>query len=424
MAISIGVRRPERTARPAAQARRRRDLAPLLSLAAVALLVRLAPALYFNAEVADLTTYHRMADIVLRGHNIYFQHVLFPYTPLSMFLPAICDLLAQAFGLPFSLVVKAPAILADVAITGLLYVIARRISGRTGPAVALSLLYALNPVAILISAFHGNMTVVAVAFGLAAYALALAAREERQLWLGALLLGMAIGFRSYPVLWLPFFLIRLPLTWRQRVIFTALAALPSLATLLPFAVASWRDLLREAFTYSGFPDYGWVAIIRDAHLLLPKPAPNPELKARLQFSKKLFLAAYLLFVAMAAVRPRWFSLAGALTVSTLLFFAVYGGVSSQYLGWVLPFGLLSTLPFALAYTPVAATTLVSFYLVYYPSILWGTRHPLLTPAPRDGVVFYLVMLVQWELLGLIWLGWELTAPLRLPPLGRPARPYL
>ncbi|MFI5268002.1 MAG: hypothetical protein ACHQ7M_11555, partial [Chloroflexota bacterium] len=342
--VAIGERRPERTVLPGAGAGRPAGLAPLLLLLALALIVRLAPAVYFNAEVADLTTYQRMADIVLRGHNIYFQHVLFPYTPLSLFLPAFCDLLAQATGVSFSLVVKGPAILADVAITGLLYVIAQRTPRRTGPAVALGLLYALNPVTILISAFHGNMTVVAVAFGLAAYACAVSARRDEHLWLSALLLGMAIGFRSYPVLWLPFFLIRLPLTWRQRAVFTALAALPSVATLLPYVVASWRDLLREAFTYSGFPDYGWVAIIRDAHLLLPSSAPSPHLKERLHLSKKLFLAAYTLFVAVAAVRPRWFSLAGALTVSSLLFFVVYGGVSSQYLGWVLPFGLLSSLP--------------------------------------------------------------------------------
>src|SRR6185312_15241736 len=56
-----------------------------------------------------------------------------------------------------------------------------------------------------------------------------------------------------------------------------------------------------------------------------------------------------------------------------------GAPSPLYLGWVLPFGLLSSLPLALAYTPVAATTLMSFYLVYYPTILWGARPPLLAP---------------------------------------------
>lgn len=424
MAIAAGARRTGRPSRPAEPASRSHVLLPLALLLALALAIRLAPAIYFNAEVADLVTYHRMADVVLRGHNLYFQRVLFPYTPLSMFVPALCDLLAQATGVPFSLVVKLPAILADVAITGLLFATARAVSGRSGVALAVGLLYALNPVAILISAFHGNMTVVAVAFGVAAYACALTARREEHLWLAALLLGLAIGFRSYPVLWLPFFLIRLPLTWRQRLLFTTLAALPSVATLLPFAIASLRDLLREAFTYSGFADYGWVAIIRDASLLLPKPAPDAHLKDRLKLSKALFLAAYALVVALAAARPRWFTLAGLLTISSLLFYVLYGGVSSQYLGWVLPFGLLSSLPLALAYTPVAATTLISYYLVYYPGILWGTRHPLFAPTSRDGVVFYLVMLVQWEVFGLLWLGWELSAPLRLPRRARLARPHL
>ena len=71
-------RRPERTVQPAVAAGRQLDVAPLVFVLALALIVRLAPAIYFDAEVADLTTYHRMADIVLRGNNISFQHVLFP----------------------------------------------------------------------------------------------------------------------------------------------------------------------------------------------------------------------------------------------------------------------------------------------------------------------------------------------------------
>jgi len=383
---------------------------PVLLLVALCLAVRVAPALYFGAEEPDLTVYHRMANIVLRGENIYFQRVLYPYTPVSMYVPALCLLLAQWLHLPFHFVMKWPAIGADMAIVALLYAIARQVSGRTGAAAGVALLYALNPVAILISAMHGNITPVAVALGLAAYGVALCRRREEDLWYCALLLGLAIGFRSYPVLWLPFFLIKLPMTWRQRAVFTALAALPSLVTLLPFLVASFRDVWREAFGYSGFADHGWVAILRDANLLLPANAHRYDVKALLQVSKKLFLAAYALLVVAVALRPRRISLVGGLTVSMLLFYTVYGGVASQYLQWVLPFGLLSSVPLALAFTPVATAALVSFYAMYFPGILWGTRQPLLLPQPRDGVVFYLVALVQCWLLCCLWLGWELIAP--------------
>ena len=51
------------------------------------IVLRLVLAWVFGAEVADLSQYHWMADIIGRNENIYETPGLYHYTPIPMFFP-------------------------------------------------------------------------------------------------------------------------------------------------------------------------------------------------------------------------------------------------------------------------------------------------------------------------------------------------
>src|SRR5262245_49823163 len=153
-----------------------------------------------------------MAERALAGENIYQRRVLFPYTPLTLPLPAASLLLARASGLPFHLTIKLWPILADVGLALLVWRAACRRFGEPRGR-ELGFAYAANPVAILTSAFHGNQTLLGVLLAFWAYERVAGGPEEaKRHWRGAaLLLGLGIAARSFPVLLAPVFAILLPL---------------------------------------------------------------------------------------------------------------------------------------------------------------------------------------------------------------------
>src|SRR5581483_2671640 len=113
-------------------------------------------------------------------------------------------------------------VLADVAIVWMLW----------GWAPRGAWVYALHPVALLVTGFHGQFDSLMLFFIL----LALKAQEAGSFDKSAWALAGAIATKSLPVLLLPFFLLARP-TWRLRVRYAALAILPVVALLLPYAVA-------------------------------------------------------------------------------------------------------------------------------------------------------------------------------------------
>jgi hypothetical protein len=142
----------------------------LLLLLSGALAVRLIP-LAFGIESTDILLYRQQAMPVVQMQNIYaVTRNLFPYTPVSMFYPALCLELSGILGIPFHILIKLFAIFSDVGIVLALYAMGVKLfPSRT--AIACAVLYALNPVSILIASFHGNIMPLVVLLMLMAYLL-------------------------------------------------------------------------------------------------------------------------------------------------------------------------------------------------------------------------------------------------------------
>jgi hypothetical protein len=353
--------------------------------------IRIYPTLALGNHGPDFENYRQMGEAALRGDDVYAAHPLFPYMPYSQVVPALCVGVGELSGVPFQVLLKLVNLLGDVLLAvGLLLALWRR-AGPKG-AILWTLAFALNPVSILVSAFHGNlMELVPVFVGLALVAgdLSREAPPESARPLvasAALLLGIAVAFRSFPLLLVPAFAFWVARTLRGRAAFAALALAPSAVSALPYLVWSAPDFLKEVSSYSGTPDIGWLGALRAVSLLvrdLKLFEFGPEL---LGPSKLLFLLAFavsflVLPFATGDGRRR------AALLPPLLFVGLYGGVAAQYLVWGIPVAVLARDRRLAGYTALATAAMLAHYLVYHPSILLAGP-----PAgPTEGFFTHLVL---------------------------------
>jgi hypothetical protein len=393
----------------------------LAGVLGMTLAARLLPAVYRGVEVSDLSIYRHMALIVLRAEDIYEVRNIFPYTPLSLFLPAFALQLSEWLHQPFHLVMKIYPLLGDLGTATVIFLLARR-RDSAGRACLLGLAFALNPVSILITAFHGNIMPLSVFFAFWAYYLLDHPDREGTYLLSALALGMGIGLRSWPVLLLPFLLRPRQLRWRQRLLYLFVASLPSVLTLGPYLLVNFDDIRREVFEYKSVADLGWVGAWRAYYFLKIGSRGAPQAFLWLSNSRFYFLEAYGAVVVAAWVVPALLDTAGWIATVLLLNYTVMGGMAAQYYCWVLPF-LIGYPVYYAAFSLVVTGALITFYLALHPGIVLGPSPPPFAYTQPQIFAWNLGFLIATWVVGAGWLLWvvrQLFAGRRaatLPPLA-------
>ena len=329
----------------------------------VALALRLAVILAFDASVADVARYERVARHLLdQSWNPYATERLYPYPPPWAAIEATALGLERAGIGSFAVNVKLPVLAADLGIVALL---ARAAAlGLAAPFAAW--LFALHPVSLLITGAHGQFDAIPLGFLLLAVLLAERGRASSS----ALALGAGIATKSFPVLALPFLAFAGGASWRTALRYAAIALAPGALLLAPFAMADAPALRRELFGYGGIADFGWAGVARGLDWLASGALPRSEARfwpAAALVSKLAFLGAW----AALAVRARRLELPPRRAVLALLlaFAVLYGLQSAQYLLWVVPFALLRPGKAAAVHAAAATVGLVGFYLFLAPGVL-------------------------------------------------------
>jgi len=128
-------------------------------LALLAIVVRLVPALLLSLPRSslvqwDMDSYHIVARLFLSGRDIYASG-RYPYLPLQIYSLAAAQWLNSHAGLPFLPLVKAPMILADAGTAALLWQGAARRGLDRATQARVAVLFALNPLSIVVTALHG-----------------------------------------------------------------------------------------------------------------------------------------------------------------------------------------------------------------------------------------------------------------------------
>ena len=367
----------------------------VLLIIGVALAARLVPDLLLPMGAGyDIESYGIVGNLVLSREDVYASPETtnrHPYLPLQMYWMGLAVWLANATGAPFVKIVRLAPIVADVGIAVLLF---NRFRQFTSPKDALygGLLYAINPVPVLVSAYHGQFDAIPALFLL----LAILTLKRSPLSAGGWL-GLGILNKSWPVLAVPSLFVTIT-GWRERYRFlggVALAPLISVGVyLLLFKGQVWTVLGRALGYNWGVGVWGYTYFFRLLSLLDPGLAGPFAWLVR--YSRYLTLAALgLVWLLRARKEPPE---ASVLTV-LVAFFAATHAFSIQYLMWVVPFAVLNRDDQLLVRYTLGA---FAYMILAYTTLILGMYVNRLLPWPQaDWFIIIPAGLPAW----LVTVGW-------------------
>jgi hypothetical protein len=375
----------------------RRWSPPIWGAVVAGLLFRVAAAVLAAAHTPlDVTEYFQRAGAaVLAGDDPMTQLPRFWWNFLPL-MPYWWAFLLKT-GLPWGVTVKALPIAADLVNVILV--------ARLAPSLprVRALQYAANPVAILVTAWHGQVEPIALALGMGAL---LSARTSRSTLAGTLV-GLAASVKTWPVLFAVGALRDAP----KRARLAAAAAVVPLLTFLSmplfFRANLWEDLRIMAGYRSLVGTWGWTAMAR---FFYADPNSADVLGYTGAVVDRETRIGTVLFVLLAAgavwLWRRW---DGPVLMQAifLVFLAVTPGFGLQHLMWPMP--MLALRPTWRSHVFLA---LASLYLglLYVPTPFRAHLPVLFLCLP---VIAAAVLALPWELVrseGRVDEGAPLTEP--------------
>lgn len=322
----------------------------------------------------DIQSFQLQASSVFQGQNVYLAPNLlgrYPYPPLWIWLVAGAAKLSHVTGLVFDRSVKLPGIAADLGIVVLMVAYLVQRVGRCWWALVPATIFALNPVAIAITAGHGQFDALVLYFLLLALVLR-GPRQDQHALLAALALGIAIALKGYPVLLLPFFALTAP--YGRKVLTIIMAFVPLLACMALYGAlfGFTPAMIMNVLSYRSTADFGWSFVLRHSGT----------------FDHIAQMTRYLIVVIAALVpgfvlgrRP-----AAAVAFTFAAFYTLTFDMSVQYLIWIVPFLALAYPLWALIYNGAAFVALSGFYVQIAPQAL-----------PTTGrIARFLALLAPWR----------------------------
>lgn len=351
-----------------------RDLRTLfvVALALVAMTFKLALA-YNTIGTNDAVFFYGFAK-VLNEHGLewtYAHSRYFNHPPLTAYFLRGIFLLTetkwvQDFGIHFPFLLRLPGIIADFLVV-LILLQFRKIDIRI-PTWALSI-FALSPVSLMVSGFHGNTDPVMILFLVCGVWMCLLNRPI----LAGLFFAFSCQIKVVPLLLLPAFVF---FWWSQRKI-TGFAIAGALTTvvlwsqpLLEFPVLFTKNVLAYG-SYWGV--WGITYLLRATGL--------PEF-SRLSFfdldpAQTIIMTVLKLIIVCAALWIAWHqghsrgrAFVETLSYTWLVFFTFAPGVCPQYLIWLAPFLLILSPSFYAAVTIASSSFLFVFYNITSGGLPW------------------------------------------------------
>ncbi len=310
-------------------------------------------------------------DVRVEVHHAWrIRHGLPSWTsklPIGYFTPPAMAIIAEKIHLREDVAQELPAIAGDLFTAFLLLQIARR-RGLTREQWLWPAIFLLNPVTIILSAYHGNIDPVMAAFIL--WALDLRWRDKPLA--SGITLGLAVAMKPTALLALPVLLI--PVKRKGNITLAAAGVLTPIAICLPFAILdpTFGQFLRN---YSGmYGNWGIPMILRQGENVARQLLHLPDslvgilhvINVALASYGKYLLAAILLAWLAHAAR-RWnvdsFAKNATLMAATYLVFFVFAtGFGPQYISLLVPFLLIATTRISMIHSALLTPYLIVVYV--------------------------------------------------------------
>lgn len=343
----------------------------VVSAAAIALVLKLLIA-FSTIGTNDVVMFYRFSHELMR-HGLewtYRNDLLFNHPPLiAYFLRAICAFserpFAQEIGLTFPFLLRLPGIIADFLVVVTLLRIRQQKPELHLPVWAL-LLFALSPVSLMVSGFHGNTDSIMVMF----LVLATCAGLRNQPLRCGIFFALSCQIKVVPVLFLPILIFfwlhrRALLTFLIPLCVTTLVCWSE--PLLVFPLVFAKNVLSYGSTWG---IWGFSYLLRLTGL--------PEF-SRVSFfgfggwqifvvtACKLIIISSLLILGWRRREVESRGVWDSIAYGWIIFFIFSPGVCTQYLVWLAPFILLLSPTF---YTWLLGSSSI-FAFVFYNTISKG-----------------------------------------------------
>lgn len=297
----------------------------------------------------DVITFYEFArNLHLHGLEWTYQNnISFNHPPITAYyLRAIYHLdhlpFCRAYGLTFPFLIRFPGILADfIVVLALLWAAKNDTRVRIPPWAMV--LFALSPVSLMVTGFHGNTDPVMVMF----LVLAAISTLRSEPLLTGLFLALSCQIKIVPLLFLP----ALFFFWsaRGRV----------LSFLVPFVITSallWAEpltkfptlFLQNVLSYGSF--WGiwgityWLRLTNLPQFSVVSFHDLPPWEGVIVAVLKLFIIIAVLMIAWRRRKLDGRALIDSLSYSWIIFFVFSPGVCVQYMIWLAPFVLVSSPP--------------------------------------------------------------------------------
>jgi hypothetical protein len=346
-----------------------------------------------------VAAYRGHVELTRSGRNVYASEIRYPYFPGWLAIEMAVYQLSVQWRLPFWAAVRGAIVVGDTLLCFALWWAAGRAWGPARGRWAATL-YSLNPIAILVSGYHGQFDALPSLFSILGAGF-LIGRRPRAVPAG-LLLGVAMALKPFPALLVPVFMRAPGLSLAARALVGGLAVGVVGAVTAPYLLADALGVVQNIGGYGGLNDQGlgglmralWLA--RASNLYLPG-AFGGEISATTRWLALAAIGLSFLLTLRAPV-PR------AAAAVYLAFLSFFGGVSTQYLLWPLPWLLLSGLSplWAIWYGFAAAAGAVGFYMVYWPQMILGP--PWRGPLPENAIIFVVGQALGWLGILTTWLA--------------------
>jgi len=344
----------------------------IIALALVAMTLKLALA-YNTIGTNDAVFFYGFAK-VLNEHGLqwtYEHSRYFNHPPLTAyFLRGIFTITekhwCQDLGIHFPFLLRLPGIVADFLVV-LVLLQFRKIDLRI-PTWALAL-FALSPVSLMVSGFHGNTDPVMIFFLVCAVWMCL--RDQSAL--AGLFFALGCQIKIVPLLLLPAFVFY---WWSQKRVrgFLIAGAITTLVLwsepLLNFPILFAKNVLAYGsywgiwgitylFRATGLPEFSRLSFFD------LEPAQTIIMTVL-----KLIVVSAALWIAWQHRRARGRAFVESLAYTWLVFFIFAPGVCPQYLIWFAPFILILSPTFYTAVTIASSAFLFAFYNITAGGLPW------------------------------------------------------
>jgi Gpi18-like mannosyltransferase len=333
----------------------------LLALVVIATTLRVVPMLStYGTE--DINTWARAADALARSENPYVTaNLLWP--PMWPLIILAVKSISVVTGLEFATWIKLPPVLADVAIALVIYYYFANRYHNERRARRFALIYAVNPVSILVTAVHGQFDSFPTLFLLlSAYFADDEQADQTDMALAALFFGLAIFAKGWPLLLLPLLAARAR-GLKQILVCVAIALFPYIFSMSALYLTAPSVMFRRVLFYSG--QTGWWGVTSFAAVwagstLAALSAAYSRIGNYVLIIGEVALAVY--YSRRSAVKSIPF--VTALLAGLVFFYTFTAGYGIQYWIWIVPFVLIdaATNRYARFYFVLLSSTLLIIYL--------------------------------------------------------------